>query len=243
MAELLVSVRSIAEAEAALTGGAAIIDIKEPFLGSLGRATDSTIAGVIDFLNQRVRVSAALGELAQTPDPVRCPGLTYAKWGLAGCGPRWPDELERAGRRQQALAPDCQIVAVAYADWRLARAPSPAEIFDFVGQVGWQTMLIDTWCKNGRTLLDWMPPIEVEQICRECRRAGICVALAGSLGAKEIHILQPAKPDIFAVRGAVCHCHNRRKGLDPIKIRRLAAQTSEVCQTSEVFKSPAIAGN
>jgi uncharacterized protein (UPF0264 family) len=141
------------------------------------------------------------------------------------------------------LAPDCQIVAVAYADWHLAKAPSPAEVFEFVRQMGWQILLIDTWCKNGRTLLDWMSLFEAEQICYDCREAGIRVALAGSLGPKEIHILQAAKPDIFAVRGAVCHRHNRRKGLDPIKIRRLVAQTSDVCQTSEVFKSPAIAGN
>jgi uncharacterized protein (UPF0264 family) len=141
--------------------------------------------------------------------------------------------LEQAGRRQQALAPECRIVAVAYADWRLAKAPCPAEVFEFVNQVGWQTMLIDTWRKNGRTLLDWMSPFEVEQFCHNSRGAGIRVALAGSLGPKEIRTLLSAQPDIFAVRGAVCRRNNRREGLDSIKIRRLVQQLRPAPAISE----------
>ena len=47
MTRLLVSVRSAAEAEAALTGGASVIDVKEPTRGALGRADDGVIADVI----------------------------------------------------------------------------------------------------------------------------------------------------------------------------------------------------
>jgi (5-formylfuran-3-yl)methyl phosphate synthase len=227
MAELLVSVRSVAEAEAALTGGAAIIDVKEPRFGSLGRAADSTIAGVIGFLKGRVPASAALGELARTPRPLACPGLTYAKWGLAGCGPHWRQKLELAARQQMRCAPGCRIVAVAYADWRLAQAPSPAEIFEFVGRLGWQIVLIDTWRKNGRTLLDWISPSEVERYCHGCRQAGIRVALAGSLGPREIRSLLVAEPDFFAVRGAVCRQNNREQSIDPVKIRHLVDQLAE----------------
>src|SRR5947209_8028398 len=43
---LLVSVRSAAEARAALDGGAALIDIKEPARGPLGRADDGVMAEV-----------------------------------------------------------------------------------------------------------------------------------------------------------------------------------------------------
>ena len=42
---LLVSVRSAAEALAALAGGADVIDVKEPNQGSLGAADDDTISG------------------------------------------------------------------------------------------------------------------------------------------------------------------------------------------------------
>src|SRR5690554_1200212 len=44
---LLVSVRSPEEAEAALVGGADLIDVKEPAAGSLGRAADAVIEAVI----------------------------------------------------------------------------------------------------------------------------------------------------------------------------------------------------
>ena len=46
MAELLVSVRSLGEAQAALVAGAAVIDVKEPLRGSLGRADDATISAL-----------------------------------------------------------------------------------------------------------------------------------------------------------------------------------------------------
>src|SRR6266478_5781453 len=82
---LLVSVRSPAEAEAALRGGAALIDVKEPGRGSLGRAEDAVIAAVIAAVAARRPVSAALGELMEEgSQPFSGPGLSFVKWGLAG---------------------------------------------------------------------------------------------------------------------------------------------------------------
>ena len=62
---LLVSVRDAAEAAAALAGGAALIDVKEPARGSLGRADAATIAAVVAAVGGRVPVSVALGELRE----------------------------------------------------------------------------------------------------------------------------------------------------------------------------------
>ena len=67
MTRLLVSVRSAAEAEAALTGGASVIDVKEPTRGALGRADDGAIADVVAAVAGRAPVSAALGELRDRP--------------------------------------------------------------------------------------------------------------------------------------------------------------------------------
>jgi len=61
MAELLVSVRSADEAQAALEGGAAIIVVKEPALGSLGRASAEPITAVVKRVAGRASVSVALG--------------------------------------------------------------------------------------------------------------------------------------------------------------------------------------
>jgi uncharacterized protein (UPF0264 family) len=63
--QLLVSVRDVAEAEAALAGGADIIDIKEPRRGALGMADAAMIAEIVACVDRRVPVSAALGELRE----------------------------------------------------------------------------------------------------------------------------------------------------------------------------------
>src|SRR5216683_1627996 len=94
---LLVSVRSVDEAEAALNGGAALIDVKEPSRGSLGRADDETLAGVLRCVAGRGPVSAALGELVEGSGLPAVKGLRFTKWGLSGCSDvPWRRELESA---------------------------------------------------------------------------------------------------------------------------------------------------
>jgi uncharacterized protein (UPF0264 family) len=217
--DLLVSVRSAEEAEAALAGGAALIDVKEPERGSLGRADDETIAAVLCAVGGRRPVSAALGEL---PEQAAAPAfsLAFAKWGLAGCRhrPTWPDELTDAAR---LLPPVCRPVAVAYADWQRAAAPSPAQVCDFVCAHRWAALLIDTWRKDGTTLLDWLQLDELRKLRADCRAANVPIALAGSLGVEQIRLLHPLGPDWFAVRGAACRDAQRTQGIDPGRVRRL----------------------
>jgi uncharacterized protein (UPF0264 family) len=204
---LLVSVRSAAEARAALAGGAALIDVKEPAHGSLGRAPDEVLAEVVRTVAGGCPVSAALGELAEHTGEVPRAGLAYVKWGLARSGPGWRAALERALRRP---APP-QVVLAAYADWQCAQAPEPDAVFALACAHPGSVLLLDTCCKDaspclGRrpNLLDWLPLAWVEDLCRRCRQSGVRVALAGSLGPAEIIALRAARPDWFAVRGAVC---------------------------------------
>jgi uncharacterized protein (UPF0264 family) len=214
---LLVSVRSEAEAEAALAGGAALIDVKEPARGSLGQAPEQTIAAVLRCTAGRRPVSAALGELAANPQASvlsSLSGLTYAKWGLAGCRDRtraWQDELTRAAAVLARCLPGCRFVAVAYADWERAKAPPPTEVAGFAQRQNAGALLLDTWGKDGTTLLDWLALGEVDKLCQCCREAGVPVALAGSLGVPQIRRLLPLRPGWFAVRGAVCE-GDRRTG-------------------------------
>jgi uncharacterized protein (UPF0264 family) len=223
VAELLVSVRSAAEAEAALAGGAALIDVKEPARGPLGRADDETIAAVIRVVAGRRLVTAALGELRDTPGSFAGPGLSYAKWGLAGCGANdaWWPRLAEAGAQLARIAPRCRPVAVAYADWQQAQAPPPEVVLAWLQATGWDTLLIDTWRKDGRTLLDWLTAAAVTRLCRTCRRAGVRVALAGALGPASIALLRTAEPGWFAVRSAACAGGRRENAVDAAKVRQL----------------------
>ena len=134
--QLLVSVRSAAEADAALAGGAGLIDVKEPLHGALGRAGDAVIAAVVRQVGGRRPVSAALGELANPAEsaPYAGPGLAYAKWGLFGMASctDWRQRLAEAGRRLAEVSPGCRVVAVAYADWQWAGAPAVEDVCAFV---------------------------------------------------------------------------------------------------------------
>ena len=212
MTRLLVSVRSAVEAEAALAGGAALIDVKEPERGALGRADDGVIADVSRAVGGRAPVSAALGELRDIHNTNRLnclSSLAFVKCGLAGCATDdgWRSELDALSEARL-----CRMIAVAYADWRRAQAPTPDEVCAFVCErQGWG-FLLDTWAKDGLTLLDWMSRVEVDRLCRVCREAGATIALAGSLGRSLIRNLKPTAPDWFAgARSGVSRLATKRR--------------------------------
>jgi uncharacterized protein (UPF0264 family) len=240
---LLVSVRSAAEAEAALAGGAGLIDVKDPENGSLGWASIEVLEEVVRTVSGRCPVSAALGELLDhssrfpvlfdlsrwiaQPGPK---GLAYVKGGLAKGGDLKPVPWEKASlwetmlvesrRFITKLMPTCDLVAVAYADWLQAAAPRPAEICDVACRHAFPVFLIDTWQKDGTTLLDWLTRETIAELRERCRRAGVRVALAGSLGVEQIRKLLPLAPDWLAVRGAACE-GGRDGYVDADRVRRL----------------------
>src|SRR5436309_10226423 len=128
MAALLVSVRNAAEACAALAGGAALIDVKDPAKGSLGPAPAEVIGAVSDAVSGRAPVSAARGELVDRGEEAfDSSRLAYVKWGLAGCtGRDWAAGWRRC--REAVEGSGCRVVAAAYADWRRAGAPAVDEV-------------------------------------------------------------------------------------------------------------------
>jgi len=199
-ARLLVSVRSADEAHEALAGGAHLIDVKEPDRGALGRADYSIIQEVVCAVSRRVPVSAALGELADwTEEPVP-EGIAFVKWGLANRPKSSIGSLSSLRRQTQGGEP----VLVAYADHERANSPPTADLVAVACQLRFRAFLIDTAVKDGSTLLDWVKPSVLTRLRSELAAAGVRVAVAGSLGVREIRTLAPVAPDWFAVRGAVC---------------------------------------
>jgi uncharacterized protein (UPF0264 family) len=226
MTRLLVSVRSAVEAETALRGGAALIDVKDPAHGSLGRAADQVISAAARVAAGRCLLSAALGELREESAFPDEPSLAYVKWGLADCLDEWRTRLAEAMRRQMEQLPHGRTVAVAYADWQRAHAPQPETVCSFAIENRCGAFLIDTWQKDGSTLLDWLAVEEIGRLRDHCRAAGVPLALAGSLGMAEIETLLPLRPDWFAVRGAACRDRQRGAALDEQRVRQLAALLS-----------------
>jgi len=227
--QLLVSVRNTAEVEAALAGGADLIDVKEPERGPLGPPDRGVIVEVVAAVAGRRPVSAALGELLDSfwKEPTIVPHLAYAKWGLAGFQRHapllWRWQLTYATQRLVEANPGCRAVAVAYADWKRAHAPPPREVLALAASLRLGAFLIDTWGKDGSTLIDWLSREEIAELRRHCQAAALPIALAGSLGPKEIRTLLPLCPDWFAVRGAVCKGGKREAVIDEDAVRRLTS--------------------
>ena len=136
---LLVSVRSVEEAAAARSGGAAIIDVKEPMRGPLGRADAEVAAAIALRVGPTAACTLACGELAEGWQAIashvhQIHGLLAATRGRLSAvkaGPAGMDEAEwltaftaLAG----ALPSGVELVAVAYADWQTAASPAPPRL-------------------------------------------------------------------------------------------------------------------
>jgi hypothetical protein len=122
---LLVSVVTADEVEAAIAGGADIVDVKNPAEGSLGAPTPALLRAVRARVTPPVQLSAALGDAPHLPGTMALAaagaaacGADYLKIGLLGSArPEQALELLSAVRRAVAeVDPRTRLVAVSYAD-------------------------------------------------------------------------------------------------------------------------------
>ena len=212
---LLVSVRDAVEAAAAVAGGATVVDVKDPARGSLGMADPDAAAAVAAATLGRVPWTLACGELGEGVDAIHdrvqrvvsllpagvAPPLA-AKAGPAGAGAGWRELLVAFGR---GLPPGVAPVAVAYADWERASAPTPDDVIAAATAAGFGLLLVDTWDKAGPPLLaDAVAGRRVAGWVGRARAAGMRVVLAGSLRAGTVWRAVACGPDLIAVRSAAC---------------------------------------
>jgi uncharacterized protein (UPF0264 family) len=218
-----VSVRKATEAMAALAGGAAIIDVKEPAAGQMGKANDDVIRAIAVIVSPKP-LSAAMGEVIAGNLPPPKARLRFAKWGLAGCAhlADWPEHLSALADKLRRQCPRCCPVPVAYADTDRAKSPALRDVIDSCRKHGWSTLLIDTYAKNSGSLLNVIPARALAAVCHECRSAGITVALAGSLDEVAIRQLRNLPVRWFGVRGAACRSGDRFGSIDSERVARLA---------------------
>lgn len=206
--QLLVSVRDVAEAQAALDGGADWIDLKEPARGALGAVDADVAREVVSLVGERASISAACGELLDWPQsPARrllaVDGIEQLKLGLAGCRDRaWRDDWLAAQR--EAADAGKNLVAVIYADAEQAGAPSPAEIVEFAGSHGAKWLLVDTFDKHQGVLGDFLSGEELRALFAGARSQGMTTAAAGRLTADAMATLPRSVVDVAAVRSAAC---------------------------------------
>jgi hypothetical protein len=228
---LLVSVVDAAEARAAATAGADIVDVKNPDEGSLGAPSPGVIEAVRAALAAEVPVSAAIGDMPDLPGTAALAalgaarsGAAFVKVGLWGVSAE-PEAvaLLRAVRQAVDGVPGAVVVAGAYADaQRVAHAPLAPELLPAVAQAaGVEVCLLDTAIKDGRGLLDWRSSDALAGLVDEAHAAGLQVALAGALRAEDVPVIGATGADIVGVRSAACADGRRSGRLDPARVRAL----------------------
>jgi len=214
---LLVSVRNVVEAHAAIAGGCDLLDIKEPTRGSLGMADIDTIRDVAEYAPAHIPVSAALGELAvwsgRSDLPALPETLCYVKLGPLCAELRdWRNEWTSVRRRFDARAAGrLNWILVIYAD-RCQSSDAAADITDFAADQRCAGVLIDTCDKSTGTLVDTALFREFDRIVSDLRAAQVKLAIAGSLSLQTLKQVMSFEPDIIAIRSAACE-HGHRDGL------------------------------
>src|SRR5262249_37790988 len=146
------------------------------------------------------------------------------KLGLAGC----VDVADWVGRWRQRLAKcpaQVGVAAVVYAD-RDAAAPSAEDVLAAAIEQQAAVVLVDTYGKKAGNLLTHWSLRQAGQFVQAVQRAGLQVALAGSLDAPAIKRLLPLEPDYVAVRSAAC-VSDRVGSLD----------SQRLCQLVKIFRS------
>ena len=220
--QLLVSVRDPEEVEAAISGGADWLDLKEPDAGPLGAVSPEVARSVVDRIGDRVPISAALGELLDwNESPARelldIQALKVVKLGMAGCHrlDDWQGRLQSVAKAITDAGRELAVVA--YADWERALAPPPAEVIAMARSVGSRYFLIDTYDKTAGSLLNQLCESELIGTLRLARESSLTTVVAGSLQLADLATLTLAETDIVGVRGSVCG-GDRTARLDPLLV-------------------------
>lgn len=251
--QLLVSVRSANEAIAASAGGCQILDVKEPSFGSLGKADNGVIEQVLQAgLRTGIPVSAALGEVTDysrlprsenlnegLPDSLS--QLSFTKLGLAGLSldskwsARWQDTMSLLTESfSEDRASVHQWVAVIYADWEQAAAPSPDAIVDCVlssrlsSDIRIAGVLVDTWSKKSGRLLDALEVEHLRDLAAAVQHSGRFFAVAGRLTSSMLSELNSIQPDVVAIRSAACRNEDRTSTVDEAAVREFRASVDRV---------------
>jgi uncharacterized protein (UPF0264 family) len=208
--QLLVSVRDRTEALAALAGGAAIIDAKEPAAGPLGAVALEEFRAIVAAIAAARPVSAALGD-ADTEDAVEArarafaaAGAAFIKIGFAGTQHASHVQASLAAAIRGAVPARCQVIGVAYADHQRVSAPHPDVVLSAIARVGAHGALLDTADKRGDGLCRLLAPDALRAWVRAVHAAGLIAALAGQLRVEDLAVVERCGADIGGVRGAAC---------------------------------------
>ena len=210
---LLVTVVTPEEVEAAVAGGADIVDVKNPTEGSLGAPVPAILRAVRSRVTAPQHVSVALGDAPHLPGTMALAaagaaacGADYLKIGLLGSArPEQAHDLLVAVRQAAAdVNPSAQLVAVAYADASRVGALHPQDLPSIARQAGIHGVMLDTAVKDGMSTWAALGDTGVAAFFEAAARLDLVAAVAGSMTERDFERARRCGVDIVGVRGSAC---------------------------------------
>jgi uncharacterized protein (UPF0264 family) len=209
------------EASEAITGGADIIDVKNPQEGALGANYPWVIKRIKEITPKNLEVSCTLGEVGNLPGSVSLAalgaaslGVDYIKVGLYGI--KTPQEaiflLQNVHRAAKDCNPKIKVAVAGYADAERIGAIDPLLIAEIAHKSQVDVAMIDTSVKDGKNLFDYLTLEQLKKFVNSAHVFGLKAALAGSLQKQDLPVVYGLGADIAGVRGAACTNSNRVTG-------------------------------
>lgn len=226
---LLVSPMNIEEARSALSGGADILDVKNPKEGSLGANFPWSIKAVAELVGGRVPVSATIGDLDYKPGTASLAalgaafsGADYIKVGLLGVrsAEQAEDMLKNIVQAVKSYDRRKKVVASAYSDYSRVGSIPPMILPPVAKSSGADVVMVDTAIKDGRSTFEFMSEQDLSEFISAGQNLGLKVAIAGTIGFKDLDLLKRIDPDIIGVRGIVCG-GDRKSSIKPELVNEL----------------------
>jgi FolB domain-containing protein len=219
MTLMLASVRGPDEAEAAVTLGADIIDLKDAAQGALGALAPDVVRAAVQTIAGRRPASAVTGDLPMQPETLTAAaaamaetGVQYVKVGL------FPDaRRENCIASLARLARGSRLVGVMFADLEPDEGTRRG-LIAAMHAAGFAGAMLDTARKGAGRLLDNLDIPALAGFVEACHAHNLLAGLAGSLEPPDIPRLLPLAPDYLGFRGALC-AGGRTGPLDPAAFR------------------------
>lgn len=219
--KLLLSVMNETEAAEAITGGADIIDVKNPLEGALGASYPWIIKRIREITPRHVLLSCTIGEAPDLSGSMSLAalgaaslGVNYVKVGLKGLKTHQKATilLENVIKAVKDFNPKIKVVAVGYADPENAGSIDPLLVPEVAFKVKADIAMIDTSVKDGKGLFDFLIIAQIKKFVKSAHDYGLEAALAGSLKKDNLKVVYGLGADITGLRGAACKNNDRVKG-------------------------------
>lgn len=205
MTGFLASVSDLAEMDVARSGGADIVDLKDPSRGALGAWTPDALHAAVArwsaWTGERPQLSATIGDQPMRPESVcaaaeavAATGVPLVKLGVFGDG-----DARACFEALAPLASRTKLIAVFFGD----RAPDVA-MLDEVAAAGFHGAMLDTADKSSGGLRRHMDQAAIGRFVSRAKAIGLLTGLAGSLTLEDVPALAKHAPDYLGFRGALC---------------------------------------